>query len=320
MPVAIGSLLSIPEIPPGPPPPPVVPADYPSLSWITPYNEEIPLTRLDAGWFSPSPGPSGLGAAPISLVTLPRARGGADLHHQQAEPKVIILPLFVEGRNHAEFLGRWRRLADAFKSTFHSGRPGRFRVGRPDGTAREILAFFQDGYEGQPAAGIRWDLAALTLWCPDGYWRDPSPTPIIRSASEEPSSFLAPFPTVSSSQSLGSTVVVNPGGVLAWPVWTVTGPATEVIAVNHRRGESWTLDIFAHHGAALGAGETIVIETETGAVIGPDGSTWAGAVDWTTSVLWPLDPGPSQVAFTVTGAEPGQTSLYAEFYGLYETA
>lgn len=317
MPLAVGTV--IPPPPPVPPAPTPRPADIPAVTWISPRGKVVPLTiwdrRTTPGWFTPAPGPSGWDAAPRSLVTTPRERGGATVQHIQREPKEIIHPLYVEGPTHAEFVARWRYLMRSITETSEYG-PGRYQVARPDGSVREIFAYYQDGFAGLPDAGIRWNACAPVLFCPDPCWRDLAPTPIVRQGSPGGRSFLKRFPRVSSSQTFGATLVHNPGDVEAWPIWRITGPATTVTATNNTRDEQWVLDMT---GDTLGVNETVTVDTETGQVTGPDGSSWADRIDWTTAVLWRLDDADSSVEFEVTGAGAGSL-IDGEFYARYESA
>jgi hypothetical protein len=257
---------------------------------------------------------------PRSLTTDRRDRGGVWVRHVRRNERIITWPLYIEGGSHDEFVARWRALADAFARTADEG-PGRLILSRPAGDRRDIAAFLMSGFEGEPQLGIRWDIATPTLFCAVGDWRDPVAIPITRRGSSGGRSFLKRFPRVSSSQTFGASTVTNPGTELAWPYWRITGPTSLVTAANDRRGESWQLNPVAFRGSALGAGEVVTVDTETGEVTGPavSGSTdWAGAITWTTSILWPLDRGDSAVTFTLAG-QGAETLIEAEFFAYYNT-
>lgn len=309
--------------PPTPPPTRAPrPADIPTATWTDPAGGVWPMsvtTRRDSpGWFV-TEGVAGLDAVPLTFTTDPTPDGGVTVRNVYPGPRLITWPIFVEGSSHGEFLGRWRALARAFTSTTRRG-PGVLTIGRPDGTSRRIGAYYQDGYQGgEPAAGVRWQVAALTLMCPDPYWSAPTPTPLTRAYAGAPVSYLSPYPTISPARTLGATVVDNTGDVEAWPTWSITGPAATITAANVRRGESWTLDVATYHGAALGAGETVTVTTRPPSVIGPDGSSWYGALNTPAATLWRLDDGLSDVTFTITGSSTG-TTISGTFVPRYETA
>lgn len=263
-------------------------------------------TRQVAGW----------GATPRTIVTDPHARGGVTVRHVRAEPRRITWPLHVYGDTHTEFLDRYRRLMRAFMLTAQLGRPGVLTVARPDGTARQIEAFCEDGWGGE--GGENWVSAnpVLTLLCPDGFWSDTTAQVVRRdhqAGGGDP--FLNPYITVSSGQVLGATQVANPGDVDGWPVWTFTGPATVVTATNHTLGASFTL---TH---TLTAGQSITVDTSTHrpTVRGPAAQNLVGALDWPGATLWPLVAGVNDIEFTVVGAAAG-TSVEFSYRPRYETA
>lgn len=294
--------------------------EIPSLMWTSPQGVEytLNLPALDAYGYLATAGVTGFGIAPITIATDPHPRGGVRVRHIQPQPRMITLPLYIEGSSEIEFRTRWRALAQAFAETRRLG-PGLVTVLRPDGTRRLIEAYYQDGWDVNPGMGAMRDVVALTLMCPDPFWRDLEPTLAANAYAPAAGDFLDPLPTISSAQTLGETTVHNPGGVEAWPTWTVTGPASQITATNLTTEESWTLDPVAFDGGPITAGQTITVTTDPPTVTGPDGSDWTGAMNWPAAVLWPLDPGTNDVEFLVSGSSSG-TSMSAEFYARYETA
>lgn len=334
MPIAVGTRVAAPDDtgtpggPSGTPGRPSLWGDWPAVTWVAPDGSRWLLTdprtikRGGPGYFIPSPGPTGLGVTPRTLVTQKRERGGVQVMRAGVDERTITVPIFVEGPNHSGFLTTWRGLADAFAQSSELG-PGRLIFQRPDGTRREIQGWLSSGFDNDPERGITWDVATPSLLCPAGNFRDPAQIPIVRRGAAGGRSFLKRFPRISSSQTLGASVVTNPGNVLAWPLWKITGPAGSVTAANTTRGETWVIDFQAYLGAPLGAGLVCYVNTETGEVTGPaagpDGGTdWAGAIPWTTSTLWSLNRGANNVTFTVTG-DGASTAIEASFYADYHT-
>lgn len=272
-----------------------------TATWIDPDGVEWALSETgdSPGWFTTF-GPAGWGAPPYEIVTDPLARGGANLRYVRANPSKITWPLHVWGATFVEFTQRYRDLRRAFISTLHKNTPGILRVQLPDGTAREILAYYEDGFTGQ--SGENWTYAnvALTLNCPDGYWRDSVDTSQAF-AYGTAGSFLAPYPQTSPSQVLGSTTVTNAGEVDAWPTWTVVGPMASLQAVNLTTGMEFNLAF------ALTAGQTLTITTDPPSVRGPGGQNLVSALDWPSAYLWPLVSGDNNVQFNLSGAAAGTT-------------
>jgi hypothetical protein len=293
---------------------------FATASWTEADGTIWPLTDPASGWFTVADGVSGLDAAPITLTTDDQPRGGARVRHIQAQPRTITWPLhvFSDSDSHTEFITRWRALAGAFTRTKRLG-PGVLEIARPDGTRRRINAYYESGFDGQAkqGAGIVSDSAVLSLFCEDPYWYGPNEV-TIRREQDTGRDFLAPFPSVSSSQTLGATTLHNPGTEQAWPSWTITGPASAITATNNTTGEEFTFTPPASHGDLL-AGEQVFITTDPPTVRYQDGSNWVGGLDWPGAVLWGLQPGDSDVTFTLSGVSTG-SAVELSFHPRFEMA
>jgi len=321
--VGTGAVLEPPVVEIVPAPEPIIepyswPLHHPTLSWTSPDGTVVPLGQ--ASWpttgYLATTGVAGLGLTPRTMATNPLPRGGTAIRHHRLEPRVITLTMLIEGPDHDTFDARWQWLGQSLASTRRLG-PGYLTLHRPNGTARTIACYYQDGYERAGDAGPTADVVALSLYCPDGAWRDVEPTAVTRTYTDASPPFLTNFPTIASSSTLGDTIATNPGSMEAWPTWTITGPASSIVATNHTTGQSWTLDAVAHTGA-LTAGQTVTLATDPPAVTGPGGN-WTAALVYPGSVLWGLDPGDNAVTFAVVGSAAG-TSIRMEFFARYEQA
>jgi hypothetical protein len=305
---------------PAPPPVLVPETGYISVTYYDPAGTEWPLTDPSVGWHTLADGVSGLGAAPVELTTDPHPRGGSRLRHIQPLARSIVWPLHVSGATHAEFIARWRDLARAFTRTLRDG-PGLLEVARPDGSRRHIRVYYEDGFDGQSSrngSSPLYDSAVLTLYCEDPYWVDPVAETVHRKyGSAVP--FLSPFPTVSSGQLLGSTTVTNPGDVVVWPTWTITGPASLVTFTRTDTGESFVLNPTAVGHGNLLAEEQVTVRTDPPQVRYQDGSNWIGALDWPSASLWSLPPGSTPVTFQLDGSAAG-SAVEMTFNPRFETA
>jgi hypothetical protein len=110
------------------------------------------------------------------------------------------------------------------------------------------------------ATGITWDSAVVTLWCEDPYWVDAETVTVHREQGSG-QDFLEPYPSVSSSQVLGTTLVHNPGDVMVWPTWTITGPASLVTFTRDDTGESFAINPSSVSGSLL-ATEQVIVSTD----------------------------------------------------------
>lgn len=284
-----------------------------TATWTDPTGTvwQLSDTSDDVGWFTTS-GPAGWDATTYEIVTDPLPRGGESVRFIRSKPARIVWPLHVFGETHLQYVQRRRQIKRAFTMTAHRRTTGVLRVARPDGTAREIDAYYESGLEGDGGQGWLWSTDAVTLFCPDGYWRDIDPVSTVHSYIPG-SDFFNPYPLISDSLALGETVLNNPGDVDAWPEWTITGPLSAVTATNITTGYEFTLTY------GLAAGEQITITTVQPAVRGPSGQNLASALNWPTAYLWSLLPGDNDVIFNVSGGATG-TSVELTFHPRYEGA
>ncbi|NYV73178.1 phage tail domain-containing protein [Streptomyces sp. UH6] len=297
-----------------------------SITYVDPTGRRWMMTDLELDWWVLGQGVSGLGATPYTVTSDPHPRGGAVIRHVQAQARTIVWPMWVQGDDHQSFIDLWRELGYAITRTLTEGRPGWLEVSRPDGRIRRIAVTYQEGWEGQGSdgSGITWDKAVVTFLCPDPYWVDTEPESIHRESGTG-TDYLVPYPTVSSSQTLGDTTLVNRGNVEVWPSWTLTGPLSAATFTRTIQGPdgpltgSFTLTMSdTPHGPLL-PGETVIISTDPPSVRSGSGENLLGGLDWPTAVLWSLPPGETEVSFVVAGSGPG-TAIDCTYYPRYETA
>ncbi|CAL9302733.1 phage tail protein [Streptomyces sp. SudanB91_2054] len=318
MPIIAAPVIT-PEVPETPPPVDIPEIGYASITYVDPTGRRWPMTDLTADWYTLADGVSGLGAAPYELTADPHPRGGSRLRHVQPQARTIVWPLLVRGADHLKFTANWRDLARAFTRTLREG-PGWLEVARPDGSGRRIAVYYRDGWDGrgQTATGITWDSAVVTLWCEDPYWLDVQAQTVHRETGTGVD-YLAPYPSVSSSQVLGATTVTNPGDVEVWPTWQITGPATSITFTRSDTGQAFTLDMAATPHGALLAGETVTISTDPPRARSGTGENLVAGLNWPEAVLWSLPPGETAVVFQLNGAEAG-SAVDLTYYPRYETA
>jgi hypothetical protein len=294
---------------------------YCVATWYAPDGTVWPLMAPQTGVFTMAEGVSGLGAAAIEITVDERSRGGGRVRHVQPGSRTIVWPLYVQGDTHTEFIQTWRAVTKAFTQTTQLG-PGQLEIARPDGSARRVDAYYQAGIDtsGKQGYGITSDFFVLSLLCEDPYWRDAQPQRLHREFSAGVD-YLSPYPSVSSSQVLGATTLVNPGDVEAWPQWTMTGPASLLTATRQDTGDAFSLNPSATaigHGN-LTAGQYVTVDTDPPRVRYMDGTNWSGALNWPGAVLWSVPPGQTDVTFDLTGAAAG-SAVDMTFYPRYETA
>ncbi len=283
-------------------------------SWTDPDGVIWDLTDHSPdgpGWFT-LPGPAGWDATTYEIVTDAVPRGGETVRFIRAKPARIVWPLYVYGDTHLAYKTRHRAIKKAFTSSLHKRRAGYLTVARTeDSTARQIDCYYESGFEGEAGEGWLFSKDTITLFAPDGYWRDVAATTITRDYTPGVD-FLNPFPSVSASL-LGAVDVINDGDVDAWPTWTITGPMTAMTATNLTTGYEFTVTY------TLAAGEQITITTYQPTIRGPVGQNLAGALDWPLAYLWWLAPGYNSVNLNLNGAAAG-TSIELTYQARHEGA
>ena len=294
MPILVAA--SIPEPPPGVPWPTRI-NEMPQVWFTDPAGLVTKFSDWANGWVL-QPGAKGLDM-PTYAFTQDESPGidGYAIRQVRAGGKEIALPIaFWADDSRAAYLTRRRTL---IRSLNPKRGLGTLTVTQADGTARTIAACYSSGLEGDEsldAAGARWMMGALTFACPSPFWLGAEVTTEWRSAVTASFFPFLPF-VVGNSEVLGSVTVDNDGDDDAFPVWTITGPATAVSLTNVSTGEVLVLT----HTITLG--DTVVIDTrerQQTAVLNGSTNLWGDLSD--ASTMWALQPGINDLTLTVTGA------------------
>jgi hypothetical protein len=231
MPILVPPTSVTPEQPTGPPWPILI-NQMPAVSFTDPGGAVTMLSDWENGWLL-QPGAKGLDM-PQYQVTTDESPGidGYELRDVRAQGKEIILPLAFWMHDSRQAYKERRR---AFIRSLNPKRGvGTLTLTEPDGASRSIRAYYTGGLEGDEsldAAGERWCINAITFGCPSPFWIGAEVSQTWKAAAG--GTFLPILPlVVGASQVLGEVTVDNPGDDVAYPVWTVTGPATSVTLTN----------------------------------------------------------------------------------------
>ena len=287
---------ALPEAPPGVPWPTRI-NEMPTVWFTDPAGLVTSFSDWANGWVL-QPGAKGLDM-PAYNFTQDESPGidGYAIRQVRAGGKEIALPsAFWADDSRAAYLTRRRTL---IRSVNPKRGDGTLTVTQADGTARTISARYTSGLEGDEsldAAGARWCMGVLTFACPSPFWLGAEVTTEWRAAVS--GTFFPFLPlTVGNSQVLGSVTVDNDGDDNAFPIWTITGPATAVSLTNVTTGEVLVL---TH---TITVGDTIVIDTrerQQTALLNGATNLWGDISD--ASTLWALEPGLNDLTLTVTGS------------------
>ena len=287
---------TIPEAPPGVPWPTRI-NEMPAVSFTDPAGLVTSFSDWDNGCVL-QPGAKGLDmpAYAFSQDESPGIDGYA-IRQVRAQGKEIALPIaFWADDSRAAYLARRRSL---IRSLNPKRGLGTLTVTQSDGTARTIAACYSAGLEGDEsldAAGRTWCMGVLTFDCPSPFWLGAEATTEWRAAVSGTFFPILPL-VVGNSQVLGAVTVDNDGDDDAFPVWTITGPATAISLTNVTTGESLVL---AH---TITVGDTVVIDTrerQQTALLNGVTNLWGDITD--ASTMWALQPGTNDLTLTVTGS------------------
>lgn len=294
--------------------------DAATFTWVDPSGVSWLLSAPDTQRYWITRQPKGLGAIPLGISVVARARGGLQIVSTQPQARRITFGVFVEGDDHTGFVTNWRALGQALTCTTYLG-VGQFQVGRPDGSTRQIDAVYEAGYDSEDEdLGLTSDLMAVTLLCPTPQWQDTQAVTVTSSYAASSGSFFSPYPNVGSGLTIGATTITNTGTATTWPSWTINGPASAITATNTTTGESWTVD---PHATGLSYGDltssdVVTVITDPPEITGPGSGNWQAALVAGSS-LWGLRPGTNEITYSVTGAGTG-TSVSLTYIPAYDTA
>lgn len=261
--------------------------------WVDPTGVVRDLTYQTSPNLFVSRGTAGLGVPPVTLNVekLPTMPGGV-ARYTATGPREIDLPIHVS----AASLGALELAVEYLRAWFDTGdesgrRFGYLRITRPsDDGVRQVACLYAGGLEGDLEDGGPTSCTkVVSLLAPDPAW---TPT-----ADEEA--------TYDQSDIGVTQAIINLGDFAAYPVWTITGPASAITLTNATTGK--TLALTANGGLALGTAETLTIDTRppyqrsTLAVIDDDGTAHSNKIAPGGS-LWHFAPGQNNFTIAATGA------------------
>ncbi|MEV4041418.1 phage tail family protein [Streptomyces sp. NPDC049744] len=296
MPILVPSLTLPPEEQQGPPWPTLI-NQMPALSFTDPRGITTVFSDWERGWLL-QPGAKGLDMPEYQVAT-DESPGidGYEVRDVRAQGKTITLPIaFWANDSRQAYKARRRALINSLNP---KRGVGVLTLTEPDGATRSIGAYYTGGLEGDEsldAAGERWCINALTFGVPSPYWTGAEVSHGFVAGSD--AEFFPVLPVqVGDSQVLGEVTVDNVGDDVAYPVWTIKGPATSVTLTNHTTGQEITLT------RTITGTDTIVIDTRERrqtALLNGVTNLWPDLSD--DSELWPLQEGGNHLNLVVDGS------------------
>lgn len=293
-------------------PPPITPtpgfADTPLLTWNGWNGDSWVLAGdLNAGTFIEQDGLGGILEPVVQHYYSDTTSDGSVWQGSRLPRRDVTVPLFIWGTSPSEM-----RAEDArFRATLRPEKLGTLRVSEPDGTHRDVALRYVSGAEGKFGADTYsakycyWIRHSLVLTAEDPYfYGDPisysfSAAPASNFYGGAPGGFATPF-VISSSQTIGTASVFNPGSEPAWLTWRINGAQTSFAG-------GWDSNIISLP-IALSSGDWLDVNSnpEWQTIVDQDGvNKWANAGAVTFA---PLPPGVStNLGLTIAGSNTDTT-------------
>lgn len=274
--------------------------------------------------------------APLLDVGMPTVRHvghevfdlDGEVHHStRYQNREVTVPVAIVGDNLAAVRAGMRALAGHLAKRWDEGT---LVVGvSSDPTRRAIGARYAGGLEGELASddggAQTWMETALVFRCADPFWTDVED--IVVNWAVAGSVGTPFFPMFASPSDVGPHLgmssifddqsIGNAGDGTAWPIWTIRGPASNIVIQNVTSGD--TIDLSGDGGVVLGSSETLTIDTRPGirSVTHSSGSNEFNHLT-DTSTLWGLGVGTTTVHAECDGAT-GSTLITLTYRQRYLT-
>lgn len=283
------------------------------ITWTAADGTATTLTDTDAGYTVLGEGTRGLRSVAYDLTTRKYAGlDGEDVQGVHAVAGQPSLGLLIAADDEDTFRERARALRRAMRP---KAGPGVLSVRSGDGRLRELTCYCVGGFEGDESPGVsfpgRWWRLALKFYAPSPWWRGEAR--MVSVGLQPPVPFFPgpPF-TLSPSAVQGQFKVdLSDADAPSFPVWTITGPGSDLVLTNQTTGRSIVI------AATLANGESLAIDTRPGAqsIRRSDGLNLMGAVR-SDPALWPLIEGVNDVSVQLAGATSTSriTAIYQPNY------
>lgn len=274
----------------------VVPAIADRSRWqiINPEGETLEVSDYVNG-METIKGMSGRGMPPIEAsFTVVPGKPGASIHQVRHGIREIDFPIHIAGESWADLQRRQAELIDHIDPI--RGQSILRYIDGNDGHISELsfiyvggLSLDSDGANG-PISAVR----NLILQSPDPYWYGEEVTQTWHGTNAR--SWFPILPLSLAGSLIQTALVTNssPGDV--WPVWTFEGPGYGPTITNLTTGKVLGFNTTLE----LGIGDTLTIDTRTGAVTGPQGTSWRRYLSRRS--MFPLVKGGNQIKMALNGS------------------
>lgn len=275
------------------------------LSWVDPDGVVHSLDDRESIFYAR--GSRGLGLPPLDVVRsdvpyIPgsRVRRVRTTERELHLPFTLIAPSYADLRTQKQILQRAMWSSDAEGDDV---RYGYLRFTLVSGDVRQIRALYTEGLGGDTGDQfVSSEQIVLSFLCPDPWYEAVSDEAVSFTTGGAALTWFGrewfPF-TLTGSRLIDSVSVDNTADLEGWPIWTLTGPATDPTFVNMTTGARLVVP------TTVPAGGTLTVDTRPGfrRVVDQSGNSFYGLLP-SGSVLWSLRRGLN----TINASAGGTTS------------
>jgi hypothetical protein len=263
----------------------------------------IPLTRyVHAGSVIVTRGATGFGLPDVDAHWWTGAADGAHYRDTRVKERTITLPLGVFDDTRERVQARLDELAVALAPAVA---PATLRVIEPGAHSWDVDVVRTGGSDwvwGTSSNGRTFCKFSVQLTAGDPYFTRVAPATAVVGANRG-RGLLGP-PDTSLSQlrlsaggtsAFGTVALDNPGSAPAYPVVTVTGPATGLDLQSQGVGLTWS--------GTLAAGESLTLDHQAGTIVDGAGANRYGELG-PAPRFWRVPPGRTTATVAITGIDP----------------
>lgn len=259
-------------------------------------------------------GMTGFGIAPVELTYSDRAQShGAVLQGVHLEKRELFVPLLMDAETVNDLDVLRDSLVERLNPLLGEGTLTVERIA--DGQIRSAKVIYKKGLEGDYGDGYHgvWETFGLTFSMGEAFWNGPETTAqwsLLNKNKPFISDTVSFFPIIVGKSHVNNAYTVDiVGDAPAHPVWTITGPATDIIITNTVTKQKIQIN------GEVKAGESITIDTINNTLTGTnrtENDLWdALSLD---STLFPLAKGKNKISAVATGltSESKITAVYRQ--------
>jgi phage-related protein len=270
-------------------------------------GDVIPLDNVVAKDYLKTVGRSGFGVAPTKLITRDGASGGTRWRRTRRGARVIVLPITILGDDRQIVEDKLRRLVRLLQDDTTTPR----LVAQYPSSEKLYTSFHYssgaDPVYGSDTDGRTYCKWTLNLLCESPYWTSDKAVSYSIGPANAGHGLLPLLSRLqlSSSQTIGTVLVENPGDVDAFPIWTIRGPGDANFTATRNDGAQFVFE------APLTAEDVITIDTMKKTVTDQNGNNRYADLG-SSPKLFALPKGDSQVGVVMTGTE--STTLISMYF------